>query len=163
MGRHSISPRWVAMERNIHTLCLRVLRTDQKWDGIIAVTRGGLIPAGIIAQQLKILFVDTICISSYQGKKQLGEPTLYKRTHPITTRTKGEGYLVVDDICDTGQTFIKVKETFPYAHYAAVFCKPLGKQHCDFYGAYIPQDCWVTFPWERDGAGVDGAETRTRT
>ena len=56
---------WEQFHRDSRVLAWRLLDTKKKWDRIIAVARGGLIPAAIIARELDIHYVDTVCISSY--------------------------------------------------------------------------------------------------
>ena len=55
---------WEQLHRDAKALAWRLL--DMKtWKGIVAITRGGLVPASIIARELEIRLVDTVCISSY--------------------------------------------------------------------------------------------------
>ena len=55
---------WEELHRNARALAWRLL-DHGPWKGIIAITRGGLVPAAIIARELDIRLIDTICISSY--------------------------------------------------------------------------------------------------
>ncbi|MBY0429163.1 MAG: xanthine phosphoribosyltransferase, partial [Alphaproteobacteria bacterium] len=64
---------WDELHRYSKALAWRLhgaLPEGTQWKGIIAVTRGGLVPAGIIARELEIRVVETICISSYDHQKQ---------------------------------------------------------------------------------------------
>ena len=57
---------WVELHRDARYLS-EVLHAKGDWKGIIAVTRGGLIPAALVARELDIRLVDTICVTSYDA------------------------------------------------------------------------------------------------
>src|SRR5207245_2266937 len=57
---------WVELHRDARYLS-EVLHTKGPWKGIIAVTRGGLVPAALVARELDIRLVDTICVTSYDS------------------------------------------------------------------------------------------------
>ena len=58
---------WEQLHRDSKALAWRLLDMDF-FNGIIAVTRGGLVPAAIIARELDIRLVDTVCVASYTGR-----------------------------------------------------------------------------------------------
>jgi xanthine phosphoribosyltransferase len=116
------------------------------WTGIIAVTRGGMIPACLVAEKLGIKLIDTFCLMSYQHKQQ-GEADIYKKA---TEAGDGQGWLVIDDLADTGKSFQVLREHLPKAHYAAIYAKPEGAPTCHTYIKDIPQQTWIHFPWEVD-------------
>ena len=60
---------WEELHRNAKALAWR-LNSLGPFKGIISVTRGGLVPAAVVARELEIRLIDTICISSYEGDKQ---------------------------------------------------------------------------------------------
>ncbi|MCP4393780.1 MAG: xanthine phosphoribosyltransferase [Alphaproteobacteria bacterium] len=111
--------------------------------GIIAVARGGVYPAGIFAQDLDIRNIDIICSTSYENKKQLQVPKLTK-----CPEGDGEGYIIIDDIVDTGKTIREIKKRMPKAHYVAVYAKQEGIDLVDSYSVAVDQNVWVTFPWD---------------
>jgi len=85
---------WEQLHRDSKALAWRLL--DQgEWQGIVAITRGGLVPAAVIARELELHVVDTICISSYQWKDQ-GKIKILK-----SFDGDGDGWLLVDDLVDT--------------------------------------------------------------
>lgn len=73
---------WEQFHRDSRALAWRLLDTKKKWDRIIAVARGGLIPAAIIARELDIHYVDTVCISSYTLMHR-GELSILKKGYRI--------------------------------------------------------------------------------
>jgi len=68
---------WDQLHRDAKALSWRLHDRDRKWTGIVAVTRGGLVPAAIIARELGIHLIDTVCITSYDWQSQ-GESTVLK-------------------------------------------------------------------------------------
>ncbi len=123
----------------------RQLGDDNDWKGIIAITRGGMVPACIVASELGVLNVETLCITSYDVKEQSEAKTLKT---PENIEDQGQGWIIVDDLADTGQTFKLARESYPKAHYACVYTKPRGESQADSYIKSFPQDTWVHFPWE---------------
>lgn len=60
---------WDNMQMYTRQLAEKLLPANQ-WKGIIAVSRGGLVPAAILARELGLRHVDTVCISSYDHDHQ---------------------------------------------------------------------------------------------
>ena len=56
---------WEQVQRDCRALAWKLLDIRSDWSRLITVARGGLVPAAIIARELNIRLVDTICISSY--------------------------------------------------------------------------------------------------
>ena len=112
------------------------------WRGIVAVARGGLVPAAILAEELEIALVETLCIASYDGMRR-GEPRIVKGL-----AGPGDGLLVIDDIVDSGATARLVRELLPGAHLASVYAKPEGRPFADSVAREVGQSVWIVFPWE---------------
>ncbi|MCE2509654.1 MAG: xanthine phosphoribosyltransferase [Alphaproteobacteria bacterium] len=119
------------------------LATEGPWHTIAAITRGGMTPAQILAIELGIRHVETIGIASYEGRDQ-GPPRILK-----ACEGSGEGWLVVDDIVDTGATAEIVRTMLPEACLVAIYVKPDGEPLVDHYVTEIPQDVWIEFPWNQ--------------
>jgi len=139
---------WDQLHRDSRALAWRVLNMDN-FKGIIAITRGGLVPAAIIARELDIHLVDTICISSYDWKNKKGEAEILKGFD-----NDGEGWLLIDDLVDTGRTAQVVKELAPKAHFATVYAKPAGRPQVDTFITEVSQDTWILFPWDTESQFV---------
>lgn len=131
------------------TSILASMLGDKKFTSIIAVTRGGLIPAAIIAQKLKLKVIDTVCLESYTGKER-GSISLIKSSKTFSVDNKGEGILIIDDLVDSGNTVEFLRTMYPKACYAVVYAKPKKKELIDFYAVDVEQDTWIVFPWEND-------------
>jgi xanthine phosphoribosyltransferase len=138
---------WEQLHRDARVLSWRLLEI-RKWRGIIAITRGGLVPAAIIARELDIHLVDTVCISSYTWKDQ-GKIQVLK---PVAE--DGEDWLLVDDLVDTGMTAAVVREMIPRAHFATVYAKPAGRPLVDTFITEVSQDTWILFPWDSESQFV---------
>jgi len=119
---------------------------DGAWRGLVAVTRGGMVPAMVVSRELGIRTVDTISVKSYDYQTQ-DEAVILK---PPQTELMGDGagILVVDDLVDTGKTLALVREMFPKAHFATVYAKPQGRDMVDTYITEVSQDTWIFFPWD---------------
>ena len=139
---------WDQLHRDARALAWRLLDKDF-FKGIIAVTRGGLVPAAIIARELDIRLVDTICVSSYDWQNQKGEVKLLKGIEG-----DGEGWLIVDDLVDTGRTGKLIRELLPKAHFACVYAKPAGRPLVDTFITEVSQDTWILFPWDAESQFV---------
>ncbi len=123
-----------------------------EWKAIISITRGGLVPAAIIARELGVRNIETVCIASYHEYKDQGSLVVLKSISQslIDETSGGEGVLVIDDLTDTGATAKKVREMLPKAHFATVYAKPSGKPTVETYVTEVSQDTWIYFPWDLD-------------
>lgn len=139
---------WDQLHRDSKALAWRLLDMDF-FEGIVAVTRGGLVPAAIIARELDIRLVDTVCIASYSWQDRQGEIEVLK---PI--QSNGEGWLIIDDLVDTGNTARAVREMLPKAHFATVYAKPAGRPLVDTFITEVSQDTWILFPWDSESQFV---------
>jgi xanthine phosphoribosyltransferase len=139
---------WEQLHRDSKALAWRLLDMGT-WEGIVTITRGGLVPASIIARELEIRLVDTVCISSYDFKDQ-GEARILK---PVDM--DGDGWLLIDDLVDTGKTARLVRDMLPRAHFATVYAKPEGRPLVDTYITEVSQDTWILFPWDTESQFVE--------
>lgn len=139
---------WEELHRNAKALAWRLLEIGP-WIGIIAITRGGLVPAAVVARELNIRVIETVAIVGYDSDdnspQQLAEAKIVKSPHGVGD---GAGWLVVDDLVDTGRTVDVLRRLLPKAHYAAVYAKPLGKPLVDTFITEVSQDTWIYFPWD---------------
>ncbi|MDJ0984018.1 MAG: xanthine phosphoribosyltransferase [Desulfobacterales bacterium] len=138
---------WEQLHRDSKALAWRLVDM-QAWKGIVTITRGGLVPASIIARELEIRLVDTVCVSSYDGRDQ-GSSSILK-----SVDIDSEDWLLVDDLVDTGQTARLVREMMPKAHFATVYAKPEGRPLVDTFITEVSQDTWILFPWDTESQFV---------
>jgi xanthine phosphoribosyltransferase len=114
----------------------------------VAVTRGGLVPAAVVARELGIRVIETVCVASYEYDKQGEIQVLKSIASGIAGKDGGKGVLIVDDLVDTGATARVVREMLPKAHFATVYAKPAGRPLVDTFVTEVSQDTWIYLPWD---------------
>lgn len=142
---------WEELHRNARALSWRLLELGP-WKGIIAITRGGLVPAAIIARELDIRMIDTVCVTSYGKGTGDDGAEMHRGQLNILKKVEGdgEGMLLIDDLVDTGKTAQCVRDMLPKAHFATIYAKPAGKPLVDTFITEVSQDTWIRFPWDMD-------------
>ncbi len=133
---------WEELHRHARALAWRLIDKGP-FHGIVAITRGGLVPAAIIARELEIRVIETVSIASYDERQQ-GDLTILKQP----AAGDGSGWLLVDDLVDTGRTAQAVRALLPRAHFATVYAKPAGRPLVDSFVTEVSQDTWIAFPWD---------------
>ncbi|UZP67939.1 xanthine phosphoribosyltransferase [Desulfovibrio mangrovi] len=132
---------WDQFHKDARELARR-LADRGPFKGIAAITRGGLVPAAVLARELNIHLIETVCISSYNWKDQ-DELRILKHVEG-----DGEGWLIVDDLVDTGNTAKVVREMMPKALFVTVYAKPKGRPLVEEVIAEVSQDTWILLPWD---------------
>ena len=143
---------WDEFHRDARALAWR-LSGLPPFSSIVAVTRGGMVPAAIIARELGLRVIETLSVASYGGggarpEQDQGGVMILKPVAPALLQTGGAGVLVVDDLVDTGATARVVREVLPRAHIATVYAKPAGRPLVDTFITEVSQDTWINFPWD---------------
>lgn len=134
---------WQELHRDAKALAWR-LSALGPFSGIVAITRGGLVPAAIVARELEVRLIDTFCVASYDHQTQ-GDLSVLK-----AVEGDGAGMLIVDDLVDTGRTAKIVREHLPKAHFATVYAKPAGRPMVETFVTEVSQDTWIFFPWDTE-------------
>ncbi len=141
---------WDQIHRDARALAWRLDKRgpgkDGAWKAVVAITRGGMAPAMIIARELDIRMVDTVSVRSYAHQTQ-GEPEVLNKPD-AEMMGDGEGVLVIDDLVDSGKTLEVVRALYPKAHFATVYAKPKGEPMVDTFITGVSQDTWIFFPWD---------------
>ena len=123
----------------------RKLRSDfEVPDKILAITRGGLIPASLVTRPLGIKSIETMGIETYHGQSQTDAINVIKSADPAYLKDT----LIIDDLVDTGKTFSYLKEHTQNCVFATLYAKPQGAKWTDCYIKDFEQHIWVDFPWE---------------
>lgn len=138
---------WDELQRDTRRLCRRLIDDGATFDSIVAVTRGGLIPAAIVARELDLRLVDTLCVITYRGGEgqQRGDAQVLKAPDG-----DGTGQLLIDDLVDTGSTARAIRRRLPNATFATVYAKPEGEPLVDYSIRTVPQSTWIRFPWDTE-------------
>ena len=140
---------WDQFHRDARALAWRLAEAGP-FQALVCITRGGLVPAAIVARELELRLIETVCIASYHDYTSQGELTVLKGiTEAVSSiGDGGKGVLVIDDLVDTGKTARVVREMLPNAHFATVYAKPAGRPLVDTFVTEVSQDTWIFFPWD---------------
>jgi xanthine phosphoribosyltransferase len=148
---------WDQFHRDARALAWRL--TDAgPFEAIVAITRGGLVAAAIVARELNLRLIETVCVVSYGAESssegpetRQGELRVLKSVADSVARIgsgQGNRVLIVDDLVDTGKTAQIVRALLPKAHFATVYAKPMGRPMVDTFITEVSQDTWIYFPWD---------------
>jgi len=141
---------WDQFHRDARALAWRLTGAGP-FEAIVCVTRGGLVAAAIVARELDVRVIETVCVVSYQDYKDQGELQVLKSIADSVSRIgagRGDRVLIVDDLVDTGKTAQIVRALLPKAHFATVYAKPMGRPMVDTFITEVSQDTWIYFPWD---------------
>ncbi|GBR30870.1 MULTISPECIES: xanthine phosphoribosyltransferase [Gluconobacter] len=143
---HYATVTWDQLHRDARLLASTLMQKHGPFRGIVAITRGGLIPAAILGREMGCRLIESVSVISYAGEEGTQhEPKVVK---PPVAAGDGEGFLIVDDLVDSGVTARIVRELLPKAVFACLYAKPEGKPFTDHYVTEVAQDTWVLFPWD---------------
>ncbi|HQT45862.1 MAG TPA: xanthine phosphoribosyltransferase [Acidocella sp.] len=145
MAQHYYTVTWDQLHRDAKALAWR-LHALRPWEGIVAITRGGLIPAAIIARELECRRIESVSVVTYDDENR-GAPQVTKEP---AAAGDGAGWLIIDDLVDSGATARLVRGLLPKAHLATVYAKPEGKPIVDTFITEVSQDTWILFPWDTE-------------
>jgi xanthine phosphoribosyltransferase len=152
MATHYYTVTWDQLHRDARALAWRLMQAGP-FTGIVAVTRGGLIPAAVIARELDLRLVETISVLTYSAgggtlaDEERSAPVVAK---PASAAGDGTGFLIVDDLVDTGATARVVRGLLPRAHFACIYAKPAARDVVDTFVTEVSQDTWIHFPWDTE-------------
>lgn len=124
----------------------------RSFDSLMAVTRGGLVPAGIMAYHLGIRDILVAAVQFYSGVGQRADQPTFLQ-FPADPFVAGRTVLVVDDIWDSGKTISAVKTRLLAAGSTPVTSvlhyKPSASLFDDQPDYYVAAtDSWIVYPWE---------------
>ncbi|MBF0876404.1 xanthine phosphoribosyltransferase [Gluconobacter cerevisiae] len=143
---HYATVTWDQLHRDARLLASTLMQKHGPFRGMVAITRGGLIPAAILGREMGCRLIESVSVISYAGEEGTQhEPKVVK---PPVAAGDGEGFLIVDDLVDSGVTARIVRELLPKAVFACLYAKPEGKPFTDHYVTEVAQDTWVLFPWD---------------
>jgi xanthine phosphoribosyltransferase len=137
---------WDQFHRDCRALAWRL--NGMSFEAIVTITRGGLVPAAIVARELGVRVIETISIVSYGEFRQLDSADILKDVAQNILDLDPGKILIVDDLVDTGKTAQIVRQKLPGAHFATVYAKPKGRPMVDTFVTEVSQDTWIYFPWD---------------
>ncbi len=145
---------WDQLHRDARALAWRLQGQGPDngyWKAVVAITRGGMAPAMIVARELDIRTVDTVSVKSYHsggGKADQRREAQVLKSPDADLVGDGTGVLIIDDLVDSGKTLELVRSLYPKAHVATVYAKPQGRPQVDTFITGVSQDTWIFFPWD---------------
>ena len=140
---------WLDIVRMTLKLCEKIKNSDFKPTAIVTILRGGLVPARILSDCLKITRFYVMGVSFYSDvATHKGEPVI---TQPLSVNLEGNQVLLVDDVVDTGESILVAKEHIKSlgtkeVRIATLHKKPWSKFTPDYY--LEESDAWIVYPWE---------------
>jgi len=129
-------------------LAAKIQESKFKPDIIIGISKGGWVPARFLSDYLGIDSTASVACKSYHCKKKTQAPEI---TEKLSINIKGANVLVVDDIADSGETILVLKDYLasfkPAAvKFATLHYKPWSKAKPDYY--IEETNAWIVYPWE---------------
>ena len=143
----TFSPTWDEFHRDVRALATRL--QDVPVSVVLAVLRGGAVPAAILAHELGVPDVRVCRLASYEANKQQRLQVVEPPDATLVT-DRGAGVLVVDDLADTGATMGHLRHMLPEAVCCAPYAKPAGEHALHLWSRQVRQDTWIRFPWEAE-------------
>ncbi|MDQ3853418.1 MAG: hypothetical protein M3299_11345 [Thermoproteota archaeon] len=130
---------WEEVEALTRIVADKIRRSNKKYDAILAITKGGIIPARLMARELDIDYIHLIPV---RDKK------LYKEEMPLLLKDKK--YLIIDEIYDTGDIFYKVYEAVRMfdCDFAFLMSRHQPSSKRTYIGKVLDHNRWIVFPWE---------------
>ena len=132
---------------------------EREFEAMVMVTRGGIIPGGLLAEALGVAQIYTAAVD-FPAEFERQQTGLFAWPRfvqfPEDELLRGKRILIVDDVWGSGRTITAVKNRvsaaggFPftcvlhYNPYRSVF----GTVHPDYYAAIT--DAYIVYPWEID-------------
>lgn len=131
------------------SLALRFKLNGKYFTHIIGIARGGMIPATMMSYIFDAK-LRAYGVSSYEGKKQT--KLTVDQDIDFNSLDENSRILVIDDICDTGETMDHIREVigtrFELVRYASLFTRKDTQHKVDHYSVIVNKDTWLVFPWE---------------
>ena len=139
--------KWKEMRRDVNTLCREILLDKFDPDVIVGLSRGGLTPGVMMSHWMEKPFKSI--------KASLRDFPEWENYLP---RKTDDRVLIVDDICDSGETFSRIREHINERKENGVdvrFATLWWNNECNFTPHYYVNDIakdstntWIMFPWE---------------
>jgi len=130
---------WDDIENLVKKTALKIKKNNKKYDLIIGIKNGGIIPAILISRELDINNIEFITIRK-------------NKIFNFNKFLKDKKYLlIIDEIYDTGKTFFIVNEYFKgfeYDYACLVSRYRIPNNNKIVVGKVLNHKKWIVFPWE---------------
>ena len=138
---------WKEMRRDVNTLCREIVLDKFDPDVIVGLSRGGLTPGVMMSHWM---------VKPFKAVKASLRD--YPEWEDYMPRKSDERVLIVDDICDSGETFHKIREHINERKENGVdvrFATLWWNNECNFEPHYYVNEMakdstktWIHFCWE---------------
>lgn len=140
---------WAEFGVGIRDLAHDVVRSGYQPDIILAIARGGLIPAGSLGYALSIKNTYVMNVEYYTGVDQRLDVPVFLPPHLDLIGVEDKQFLIVDDVADTGHTLQMVRDfcagKVSDVRCAVIYEKPRSVIQCEY--VWKRTDRWIEFPW----------------
>jgi hypoxanthine phosphoribosyltransferase len=142
-------PTWNQIYEMLLCQAQKIKTQNYKPDLIVAIARGGVVPARILSDLLETPNLSFMQIEFYINISQTLQEPILKQT--LTTNVTGKKILLIDDISDTGKSLKLAKTHLQHQgaieiKIATLYEKPQSVTTPDFYEKQTTN--WVVFPWD---------------
>ena len=153
---------WDSFGRGSRDLAQQIADSGFEPDMILAIARGGLLPAGALGYALAVKNIYTMNVEFYTGVDERREVPLILPPVPDFHEVRQAKVLIVDDVADTGHTLKVVKEfcagKVAEVRAACLYEKPRSVVKCEYVWKHT--DLWINFPWSDQDPVVDRSAVR---
>ena len=150
---------WDDVDTYCHTIREKIVNAGEKIEAVVGLSRGGLVPATMLANWLDVRKVYVHGYHSYDEttKTRNKHGVMYQDVvYDLMKSVAGHNILIVDDLCDKGVTmkglvnrlYKKFHENAVNIRTAALFCKEGSAFVPDYIARPCADDNWLCFPWE---------------
>ena len=129
---------WNDIENLVKKTALKIKENNKKYDLIIGIKNGGIIPAKLISRELDINDIDFISVKMDQMFTSNNFP-------------RNKKYLLIVEIYDTGKTFFTVNKffnSFEYDYACLISRYRIIDNSKIITGEILNHNKWIVFPWE---------------
>jgi hypoxanthine phosphoribosyltransferase len=141
---------WDAVYRLCRDVARQLRAADTPIDMIVAIARGGYIPGRLLSDMLGVSDLTSIKIEHYRGAQKQREALV---KYPLNADISGRNVLLLDDVCDSGDTFAVAVEHLRRSGNpcsmltAAMQLKTVSEFVPDFYAGTVSEWRWLIYPW----------------
>lgn len=150
---------WHHFYQLCRVLAKRIIQSGFRPEVIVAIGRGGYMPARILSDLLGLMDLTSFKIEHYRGP---GKPSRAAIRYPLSADLSGKRVLLVDDVTDSGETFLLAIEHLEQSgppdeiRTAVLDHKTVSTYQPDYFARRIVKWRWLTYPWaiEEDIRGL---------
>ncbi len=149
MDNRKIFISWEKFHNDTQKLCKIIRDKELDIKGIVCLTRGGLVPTAIISSELNIRRIEAFAVKTYSDNHKADKVNEILSYPSGAIEDKGKGWIIIDELVDTGSTSQLIRSRLPHAYFFAVYTKLISSEILDGYISYFDPSVWIYFPWEK--------------